>query len=192
MALTGILLAAGEGRRFGRDKRLLRLPGGDNLVTRSATRFRAVLDDVVVVLRPGDEPLARQVIAHGCRVTVSSGPGMGDSIRSAVEASRDRDGWLIMPADLPAVRMHSIERVARCLADAAAVVPRCAGRRGHPVGFSALFRDRLLALSGASGGRHILDAEPARVHWLDLDDPGIHRDIDTPADLADAGLRAGF
>jgi hypothetical protein len=33
-----------------------------------------------------------------------------------------------------------------------------------------------------------VNADPSRVAYVDLDDPGINLDLDTPADLSHAGL----
>ena len=193
MRLTGILLAAGASRRFGSDKRRYRLPGGEVLAVHSARRLRAALDDVLVVLREDDDELAEALRAADCGVTHNPDAveGMGASIRHGVSQAPDSDGWLIMPADLPWVRRESIERVAERLQSAAAVVPVCEGQRGHPVGFGARFYEDLLALSGDRGARGILQAHPDEVCWLEIDDPGVCRDVDRPEALAHApGSRA--
>ena len=185
MRLTGILLAAGRSRRFGADKRLAALPNGEPLVLCCARNLRAALDDVLVVLRPGDAVLAEQLAVLDCRVTHNpdAAEGMGASIRHGVGQRPGSDGWLILPADLPLLRTDTVRQVAAALQDWPAVVPVCQGRRGHPVGFSARYREGLLGLGGDEGARRLLEAEPEKVRWLAVDDPGICRDVDTPAAL---------
>jgi molybdenum cofactor cytidylyltransferase len=61
-------------------------------------------------------------------------------------------------------------------------VPFYQGQRGHPVGFGAEHGEALRGLDGDTGARALLAAN--RVARLDLDDPGILRDVDTPDDLA--------
>jgi molybdenum cofactor cytidylyltransferase len=56
-----------------------------------------------------------------------------------------------------------------------------AGRRGNPVGFGRVHLQALLALQGDRGARGLLQSCP--VTEVAVDDPGIFRDIDTPADL---------
>lgn len=188
MRLTGLLLAAGQSRRYGADKRLATLPGGEPLVLHTARTLRAAMEDVLVVLRPGDDALADLLAAVDCRVTYNpdAAEGMGASIRHGVAQCRDRDGWLILPADLPQLRAVTVRQVAAVLAEDGAVVPVCQGRRGHPVGFSAHYRTGLLGLGGDEGARRLLEADPGKVRWLAVDDPGICRDVDTPAALRDA------
>ncbi|HBI69953.1 MAG TPA: molybdopterin-guanine dinucleotide biosynthesis protein MobA, partial [Massilia sp.] len=68
------------------------------------------------------------------------------------------------------------------LADGADIAaPVHAGRRGNPVAFGAAHLPALLALEGEHGARALLRSMPVRE--VEVDDPGIFRDIDTPADL---------
>ena len=66
---------------------------------------------------------------------------------------------------------------------AAIAAPSYHGARGHPVGLSSQFRGQLEALRGDEGARAILRLNPDLVTLIDVDDPGVCRDIDTPADL---------
>ncbi len=184
MTPTGVLLAAGTGRRFGSDKRRILLPNHEPLLLHCVRRMRAVLDDVLVVLRPEDTDLRAAVIALDCRVCVNPQPdrGMGSSLACAVQASRESAAWLVQPADLPLVRLRTLRRIAEQLKTCAAVVPICHGRRGHPVGFSVQFADGLARLSGEPGARSLLK-KAAGVVWLNLHDPGIYLDVDRPADV---------
>ena len=184
MNLSAVLLAAGASTRFGADKRMLPLPGGERMLSHAARQMRAVIDDVVVVLRPDDTEIANAMLGLDCRVTVNPEParGMGSSLALGIGAARQADGWLVIPGDLPLVRTQTICAVAARLQLADAVVPVCHGRRGHPVGFGRRYRDRLLALNGEAGGRQLLNDHDESIVWFNVDDPGIHRDIDTRAD----------
>jgi molybdenum cofactor cytidylyltransferase len=186
MRLTGILLAAGASRRFGADKRRVVLSGGDDLLSLSARRLRDVLDDVCVVLRPGEEDLAAAVRAIGCRVAYNPRPdrGLGSSVSEGVRASPDAQGWLIQPADLPLLRTSTIRAVAAALGEASIVVPYCHGRVGHPVAWARNHRKALLGLTGEQGGRLVWASHPQQVLRLHVHDPGICRDLDFDFELA--------
>jgi molybdenum cofactor cytidylyltransferase len=87
-------------------------------------------------------------------------------------------GWNFLFVD-------TIRRVAARLETGASLVaPSYAGERGHPVGFAGRFGPALLALTGDAGARDLLRAEAGALEILDLDDPGVVRDVDTPADPA--------
>lgn len=114
--------------------------------------------------------------------------GMGDSIAAGVHATRDAEGWLILPGDLPLLRPESLRQVAAALDGHSVVLPTFQGRQGHPVAFSRDCRDALLLLSGPQGAMLVARAQKMvdRALQLELDDPGIVADIDTIADLARA------
>jgi len=185
--IVGVLLAAGQGRRFGSDKRLQPLADGTPLALAAARSLRAGCDEVLAVLRPGDAALAALLIAADCRVIycAEAEQGMGHSLAAGVRASPEAAGWLIALADMPAIAPASHATVAEALRRGASIaVPTFAGRRGHPVGFAASWRAELEGLHGDQGARQLLQGAPSAIALVALDDPGILADIDTPADLA--------
>lgn len=110
--------------------------------------------------------------------------GMGSSIATGVAATANANGWLILPADLPLIQADTLRCIAQALQTHAVVVPFVNGQRGHPVGFGAVCRDELLALSGDQGAKSILQRHIAQT--LELDDIGCILDVDTPQTLAQA------
>ena len=152
---------------------------------RLIVRRRVQVDDVVVVLRSTDSALAASLPTRSLQVCMNSQPqrGMGFSLRQGIAASADADGWLVLPVDLPFLRVETIARARSVLRPGRAVVPVYHGRRGHPVALSAYFAPQLLGLDGDAGARRLLDREHDRVHWMNVHDPGIYRDIDQPQDL---------
>ncbi|HVL37716.1 MAG TPA: NTP transferase domain-containing protein, partial [Burkholderiales bacterium] len=86
-------------------------------------------------------------------------------------------------ADMPFVRPSTIAAVREALAAGAPLAaPYFRSRRGHPVGIAGGFHRELVALRGDEGARRLLAAH--RVRKIPVGDPGVLRDIDTPADLA--------
>ena len=74
--------------------------------------------------------------------------------------------------------------VAQALRDGAPLAaPVQAGRRGHPVGFGREYYGELVALTGDTGARHILERDRSRIVLVPVDDPGILLDIDKPGDI---------
>ncbi|MEA3641168.1 MAG: nucleotidyltransferase family protein [Lamprobacter sp.] len=181
---VGLLLAAGEGRRFGSDKRLQLLPDGTPMVVAAARPLRSVLSRVLAVVRaPG--PVADRLAAEGLDVMIcpAASAGMGHSIACGVAASRDADGWLIALGDMPWISASSIAVVAEALIAGARVVrPVHAGVAGHPVAFSASFGPALQRLQGDQGARGLL--RQVAVTEVLCNDPGVLRDVDRPQDLS--------
>ena len=88
--ISGILLAAGSGSRFGGDKLLHSLPDGVAIAAHAARNLLASGLNVTAVVRPGDFPLADMLEQEGCYVTIcqEAAQGMGASLAHAVRTER--------------------------------------------------------------------------------------------------------
>ena len=185
--VLGILLAGGSAKRFGSDKLLHPLADGTPMAVASGRHLKAALERVVAVVRPGAPELERALRSEGIEVTVceQASKGMGTTLAHAVGAGGAAAGWVIALADMPFIRPETIRRVAAAIADGATLAAPAHGRsRGHPVGFGARFRRELEALAGDAGARELVKANAATLVLIPVDDPGVVRDIDVPADLA--------
>ena len=146
------------------------------------------MSEVVAVVRPEDAELSMRLAAAGARVVTcpDADRGMGRSLAFGVSATAQARGWVIALADMPWVAPGSIEAVARRLeAGAALVATSHRGQRGHPVGFGAAYRAALVALDGDRGARELVQAADGLLELIEVDDPGVLRDVDSPADLDD-------
>ena len=187
--LAALLLAAGSARRFGSDKLLAPLADGTPVALAAARAIQAGMPPgaaLVAVIRPEQTTLAKLLRAAGWQVVQSpqAALGMGHSLAAGVEASREAGGWLIALADMPFIQPQSIAAVAAALASGAPLAASCyLSQRGHPVGFGAAYREELLALDGDAGARHLIQRDRAQLRTLEVDDPGVLLDVDTPEDL---------
>lgn len=187
-ALTGILLAAGRGRRFdplgARNKLLQQLPGGEPVVAASARLLLSCVPRVVAVVPPEDGGVADILRALGCEVTVcpDADSGMGASLVHAIRHALPAQGWLVALGDMPFVAPATLAALRDAVQDGAGIAaPVHDGRRGNPVAFAGRHRDALLGMKGDQGARRLLQMVPVRE--VAVLDPGILRDIDTPGDL---------
>lgn len=194
-SVVGILLAAGKGKRFdpsgAQDKLAQKLPGGSTVAVTTAKNMLAALPRVVAVVRPDASELADQLSELGCDVTVcaDAGKGMGHSLVHAIKASADAAVWVIGLADMPYTKPATITALLEAIRHGADIaVPVYQGKRGNPVAIGRLHRERLLALGGDEGARHLLKNFP--VVEVEVDDAGIRQDIDLPGDLL-SGLNTG-
>ncbi len=184
--LCGILLAAGASKRFGSDKLMHPLAGHTPVALAALARLRAAVPHVIAVVRPSAAMLENLLSEAGATVILCANAedGMGASLAAAVSASGEVAGWVIALADMPYIRPETISKIAAALAAGADIVaPVYHGERGHPVGIAARFRPQLLALRGDEGARAVLKEHAGLIKLIDVDDPGVCRDIDTPADL---------
>ena len=184
--ITGILLAAGSGSRFGGGKLLQPLPNGTPIGVASLRNLHAALPAVIAVVRSGDDALHALLEAEGicvCRCPEAN-LGMARSLVCGINASRSADGWVIALGDMPFVTPGTINAIANRIVHTGAIaVPVCRGTRGHPVGFGRRYLEELLLLQGDEGARSVIGHHPGELEMIDCEDSGILRDIDTPADL---------
>ncbi len=192
--VIGILLAAGFSTRFGANKLVARLPDGSLVAARSARALKAALPRAIAVVRPGVPELEQALIAEGLVVLVcpQAADGMGASLAHAVRSlsSEPVGGFVVALADMPFIAPASIRAVAARVAQARRpLAPVFKGERGHPVGLPTLYRDELSALLADQGARDIIRRDG--IDAIEVDDPGVVRDIDVPADLPGALQDAG-
>ncbi|MFM9967182.1 MAG: NTP transferase domain-containing protein [Burkholderiales bacterium] len=185
--IVGILLASGSGSRFGSDKLLHPIgKDGEPIAVHSARHLIKAIPDSIAVVRAANSKLARLLRAEGLKIAVcrDAAKGMGHTLAAGVRASSHASGWVVALADMPGIRPTTIKRVARSLQDGAVITaPSFHGERGHPVGLARRFHEELLALKGDAGARAIVAAHKDWITLLDVDDAGVTKDIDTPADL---------
>jgi molybdenum cofactor cytidylyltransferase len=188
--VAGLLLAAGRGRRFDasgtRDKLLAPL-AGEPVALHAARAMVASVGRCLAVLRPDARALGPLLAAIGMpsQVCADAGLGMGHSLAFGVAALVQSDppsAIVVALADMPFVRRPTYDRlIAACDGDAAIVAPVFRGERGHPVVFGRAHFAALQGLGGDRGAQALLRGHP--VTLVEVDDPGVVRDIDTPADL---------
>ena len=186
-SVVGLLLAAGSSRRFGTaDKLTQPLPNGNGLAAQSCRNLLAGAGNVLAVVRPGSDSLAACLRYEGAEVVefADADLGMGSSLAFGVRKASAAAGWLVALADMPWIQPSTISSLIDALNGGESLVaPAYQAQRGHPVGFSAAFRDGLMSLSGDEGARSILLDNFAELSLLRVDDPGVLRDIDLPEDL---------
>jgi molybdenum cofactor cytidylyltransferase len=193
MHVCGLLLAAGRATRVGSDKLLaplplatLDMPAGTPLGEAAARRLAQVLPTSVAVVRRDVPTLRALFVRSGLRVVecTEADAGMGASLACGVRATNGADAWVVALADMPWIAPTTIRHVVHALQHGADIVaPVHRGNRGHPVGFARRHFAALAALTGDAGARELLHSEADAVTLIDVDDPGIVRDVDTPAAL---------
>lgn len=174
---TVLVLAAGRSERF-------RAASGGQDKLDALLHGRRVRDWTLAAVHASGLPWHVVERHHTAHLTL---PGMGDSIACGVAATRQAQGWLVLPADLPLIQPETLLQVARALQKHAVVVPTWHGERGHPVGFATSCRDDLLALTGDNGARAVVQRYGAQL--LPVQDAGCVHDVDTPQALEEARQR---
>lgn len=191
-SVVGLVLAAGFSRRFGADKRRARLKSSQTLLAASLTLPCSQLEKVWVVLRPEDDAEALGVPAC-VRIVRSESAihGMGHSLASGIQAITQQaraDAVAVFLGDMPWINPESLHYLLALASPEHIVVPTFQGQPGHPVIFGCKFWPELRRLTGEHGAKALLQEPPQVVRRLELNDPGILRDIDTPQCMGESPL----
>ena len=183
----GIVLAAGRSTRMGSAKPLLEAHG-TSFLRRAVTVLREGGCDAVVVVVPPDPSMREEAEAAGAAVVVNDATNSEqvDSLRMALDAlPADALAAVVLPVDHPLVESSTV----RALLDAfvatrsAVVLPVRAGEPGHPALIARALFDAVRPAELPEGLRTVLAAYADRTTYVNVEDPGVAIDLDTPADL---------
>ncbi len=180
------MLAAGRSQRFAGNKLLQTIADKTCLLDRCINNLHAASINFTIVVSPANIALQQHcaTMHYNFIINPHAERGMGSSLAYGVKSQADVDGWLIVPADMPAVLPVTIAAVISALQKNKTIVAPCyQQRQGHPVGFAKLLYEELIQLDGDQGARAILNAHPDLLHRIDVLDPGILFDVDTQEDL---------
>ena len=183
---VGILLAAGQSRRFGSNKLLHPVTDDTSMLMVTAEKLTSVLPDTVAVINQGMAGCTAQLEQLGMQVVINeqAEQGMGGSIACGVCARPDASGWLINLADMPYIKTATILLVAQKLKDGCDLVaPVFEQKRGHPVGFGRGYRDELIALQEDIGARDIIARSQSSLVLVPTSDAGVLVDVDYVNDI---------
>jgi molybdenum cofactor cytidylyltransferase len=189
MNICGLMLAAGSAIRFGEQKLLYPLPSGEKIIELSAQTLKKAIPHTVAVVQSDTDDLSKILMNLGYEIVVNPNPqsGISSSIVCGMINS-NADAWVITLADMPYVQLDTINTIVKYLQDGEKIVaPLFKQQRGHPVGFSSLYKDQLIKLKGDMGAKNIMQKNKDNLKLFDSNDPGVIHDIDYKKDL-DLGI----
>lgn len=187
-SFCGVILAAGASSRMGRDKALL--PWRGTTFLESAIAAFADTDVTIVVAGENGDRLAPLVNAAGAYLVRNPHPELGQfsSLRIGVREvlNRGRDTAIITLVDRPAPARVTVAALERAFLDSPAgtwaVVPQFEGRHGHPFIAGREMIEAFLRAAPDATARDIEHAHQSHVRYVDVSDPLVVWNVDTPED----------
>ena len=185
--IVAVVLSAGESSRMGRPKALLPVDGETFIEKIVGALARTRVGKIIVVLGHDAETLKRRLehLAVAFLVNADYKSGQLSSLQTAVrrlQSDRECDGMLVHLVDHPYISSKLVDMMIERFyaSNKLIVVPRCQGKRGHPVIFSRALFAELLNAPLDQGAKAVVNAHRDETLEIETDDPGIAVDIDTP------------
>ena len=186
----GVILAAGESSRMGRDKALL--PWRGKTFLRGAIDVLQPLTDLVIVVAGKNAAnLAPAVYASGASLVVNPTPELGQfsSLQAGLREilNRGRDAAVVALVDRPPASPDTVARLRAAFQEATArgkwaVVPEHGGRHGHPIVIGREMMEAFLRARPEETARDVEHAQQQRIEYVAVDDPLVVTNVDTPQD----------
>jgi molybdenum cofactor cytidylyltransferase len=191
--IAALLLAAGSSQRMGAPNKLIATIDGRPLVriaAEAALGSRAASLTVVTGHKPEDVEAALAGVEAATVHNPDFAGGLSTSLRAGIaNLPADADGVVVLLADMPAITAAAVDKLIAAFNPDRIVVATSEGRRGNPVLWPRRFFADLLAVSGDTGGRRIIEANREAVIEVEIGTPAA-LDIDTPEALRAAGGKA--
>jgi molybdenum cofactor cytidylyltransferase len=188
----GVLLAAGRGSRMGGGKQLKLWPTADGPKPLTCAAYDSichVCDEMVIVLGHEADAVRAVLAGRSYHAAESSADRpMFESIRAGLRAAIELDPQstiILQPGDHPEIQFSTLEILIQSSLQRPgyAIIPEHAGRGGHPVLIPSPVVAALIAAECPEGLGQFWLEHPELCVRVPVDDPSIHRDVDSPADL---------
>jgi molybdenum cofactor cytidylyltransferase len=202
----GVILAAGESSRMGRDKALLPWPpalpsrttiSAGTLLSSAIDALSNYCDMVIVVAGKNAVALERVVYGQAAFLAVNQNPERGQfsSLQTGLRQvmDRGRDSAMITLVDRPPPHLATLKALFNSFSRRGrkwAVVPEYQGKHGHPIVIGAELMDLFLKAPATANARDLEHENQERIEYVAVDDSRVVVNINTPEDYA--ALAASF
>jgi molybdenum cofactor cytidylyltransferase len=184
--ISGIVLAAGTGSRFGGTKQLVPLDG-EPLVLHAVAALRAAGVEEIIVVTGHDADAVEAALPTGVRVVRNAAyrDGQATSLAAGLHALDDAtEGAIVLMADQPGVTADDVSALIAGFRSSRARIVRLRYTDGPgPALLSREIHAEAGHLHGDAGARVLMASHPDWVEEVPIDRPA-PPDVDTPDDLA--------
>jgi molybdenum cofactor cytidylyltransferase len=197
--LCGVILAAGKSSRMGSQKPLLPWPptvpgdpfSNSTLLSAAIAALYPFTIETIVVAGRNARALAPVVAAGEAILVENPHPEQGQfsSMRIGLQEviARGFSAAMMRPVDSPPLSNASLQKLATAFrdidgTDRIGVAPRNGDKRGHPLFATRELIDAFLSSPADSNAKMIKRAHEDRIEYVQIDDPFVGLNINTPDD----------
>lgn len=184
--IAGLILAAGESRRMGRDKALLPYRGQSFLETAITNLKAAGIEKVTLVLGHHAEAIQSAVDLGAVRIVVNREyqRGQTSSLQMGLAAvSEDSpEAVILCLVDHPAISTQVIKKLRGRfeLTHPPVLIPTHNGTHGHPIIIGQALFPELLSLQPEEPANIVIRKYRHATQFVEVADPGVLLDVDDP------------
>lgn len=201
VGVGGVILAAGESSRMGRDKALLPWPPStqpSRLATSANTLLSAAIDalseycDMVIVVVGKNEAVLEPIVySQAAFLACNRNPERGQfsslqiGLREVLD--RGRDSAMITLVDRPPAQLATLKKLLEAFEDRGrkwAVVPEYQSQHGHPIIIDRGMMDLFMKAPATANARDLEHANQQKIEYVPVDDARVVTNINTPEDYA--------
>jgi len=199
-SFAGLILAAGDSSRMGRDKALLpwppsaagQAPSNETFLSAAIRSLARATEFVLVVVGRNEAALAPIIYAHGASLVVNPDPSRGQfsSLQAGLHEvlNRGRDAAMVTLVDRPPASPATVQQLRDAFETADqnvwAIVPEFSGKHGHPYLVGREMIEAFLRAPATSIARDIEHQHQKHIQYAPVDDPLVALNINTPEDYA--------
>ena len=196
MGLAGVILAAGESTRMGRDKALIPWPpnasAGGTLLSTAINALSEFCDLVTVVCGKNEAALRPVIYGSGAFLAPNPNPDVGQfsSLQVGVREvlNQGRDSAMVTLVDRPPPQSTTLQSLMDAFTSRDhsvwSVVPEFQSKHGHPILIGREMIEAFLKSPTTSNARDIEHAHQQRILYVPVNDPFVTANIDTPEQYA--------
>jgi len=187
--ISSILLAAGQSKRMLGENKLTKDVKGIPLIKRSLNNIlKSKVNEIIIVLGYQQKTIEKLIHKKSkIKFVFNSNfeSGMASSIKKGIEnLSNKSDAFFISLGDMPSINYKTYNLLIKFKKNKKAIIPMFKGQKGNPVLFPKSFEEKLSSIQGDYGAKKILEINKKEVLNLEINDPGIIKDLDIPKDFS--------
>jgi len=185
--INAIVLAAGESKRMGKSKPLLKIKDKTFLEQIISALKASDVDRITIVLGAGAEMIKNSIDLSGINTVINKDyqKGQLSSLIAAIkDAPQETDAILVCLVDNPFITKEVINKIIAKFKETnnPIIVPVFNRKRGHPTLFSRSMFSELVNAPKEQGARYVLRSNAEKVLELETSESTILTGIDTPED----------